>query len=212
MKCLIFRSATFVILFTIAGCETGRVVYSEPFMSGKEVTKIKGDIFALPGMNLMAIPRNYELKEGFLWYIVPLVPLPAPAATHKPDSFTFTLIFDPEGEEFSLDLRSVLFEMNGKRYTPYSFKGPVGRIYYQGGGWRCDLAQDSVAEPVEHHFKKPLSLTEWSCFTVNFVAREPNPDEEFVLRIDGVFRNNKPYPVPPIHFRKGEKWITNRVL
>jgi hypothetical protein len=209
---LLSVGAVFFLLIVVGGCEARRMVYSEPYVDAAGVEKSKDGMFTLTGLNFMVVPHNSDISYGVLWYVVPIAPLPGRSESEGTQTFTITLILDPEGEQFSFDLKQVVLEMNGKKYSPSYFWGPVGRVYYQGGGWSCNINRDSNSGLVKNFFTQPLPIPEWSCFSVKFDTPTPSPEESFIVYLNGVFRDKKPFPATPIHFRKNVGWQMHRDL
>lgn len=201
---------TLLFIIFITGCEARRMIYSEPLANEGGIERSKDGMFALTNINLMVVPHNSDIAYGLFWYVVPLFPTPGRTSDHDSKSFWITLIFDPEGEEFSLDLRPIVLELNGVKYFASSFTGPFGS--YGGWGRDCDESRTLTPKSVKTYFEKPLPITEWSCFSLKFDSSAPSPEQQFVLYIDGLFREGKPFYVPPIHFQKNIGWRMHRDL
>lgn len=184
------------------------MVYSEPFLDVGETGKTKEGTFTFPGINLMVVPHNSDIAYGLFWYVVPLFPTPGRTTDHSSQKFWITLVLDPEGEEFSLDLRRITLDLNGEKYVPTSFKGPVG------GAWRygCNELSSLSPKSVNTYYERPQPVTDWSCISVKFDTSAPSPEQAFILNIDGVFRGGKPFPVPPLRFQKNLGWQMHRDL
>lgn len=209
MNRLFYFSAVLISLITIAGCSAVRTVYSEPSIKRGSNENSKDGMFVLEGINLQIESHNSDASYAVLWYVVPLLPLPGRTSDHITPGFWVTLMLDPEGEDFSLDLRLITLELNGKKYIPFSFRGPVGSY----GGWRrrCDDPSTSMLKSVKT-FDKPLPVTEWSCFLVKFDSPAPPPEQTFIINVNGISRDGKQFIVPPIHFERNTGWRMYREL
>jgi len=206
-----YSCAALSCLIAVAGCAAVRKVYSEPHIDtvGAEITK--DGMFVLPGMKLQMESHNSDEPYAVLWYVVPLLPLPiGRISDHETPGFWVTLVLDPEGEDFSLDLRLVTLELKGEKYFLSSFRGPVGSY----GGWRgvCDNPSTSPPRSVKTFFVKPLPVTEWSCFLMKFDSPAPPPEQTFIINVNGIFKAGKPFIVPPLQFQKNTGWRMERVL
>lgn len=195
----------------LAGCSTARVVYSEPFIFDERIKRYDDTKFRLDDLDFMVVPHNHEYSYGFLWYIVPILPLPGSNAFPRTQDFTFHLVLDPEGEKFSFDLSQVILEIDGTKLSPTHYVGPVGRRFYQGNSWECDN-KNADWKAIRDYPTRPLPIQEWSCFTFTFSALTPSPEKPFNVFLNGVQRNQMPFPIPPIHFKEGYSWSTQREL
>lgn len=203
-------SGILLFLIVMTGCSAVRTVYSEPHIDTENIGISKDGMFVLPGINLQVESHNSDASYAVLWYVVPLLPLPGRTSDHVTPGFWVTLMLDPEGEVFSLDLRLITLELNGEKYIPSSVRGPVGSY----GGWRrrCDDPSTSSPRSVETFFVKPLPVTEWSCFLVKFDSPAPSPEQSFIINVNGIFRDGKPFIVPPLHFQTNIGWRMYREL
>lgn len=206
MNRFIYLCVIFISLVAVAGCAAVRTVSSEPSIKNANT---KNGMFGLPGLNFQIEAHNSDASYAVLWYIVPLLPLPGRTSDHTTPSFWITLMLDPEGEEFSLDLRHITLDLRGKKYIPSSYRGPVGSY----GGWRsrCDDASNSKQKSVESS-GRPIPVTEWSCFLVKFDVPAPSPDQTFVIYVNGILRDGKQFSVSPLHFERTTGWRMYREL
>jgi hypothetical protein len=209
----LFSSTAVIVLLLISagGCEQRRIVYSEPYIIREdgERKSIEGK-FEFPGIKLAVVPHNTDISYGIFWYGIPWFPTPGRTLRGVTQSFSVSFILDPEGEDFTFDAGKNTFVIDQEKYFPTYYIGPVGRVYYQGGGWNCNTDKKSYTRIYARNESIPIQ--EWSCFVILFETSTPSPTQSFQISLDGISLKHKPFPLPPIFFRMKEGWQMHRDL
>lgn len=181
----------------------------------------------LPGFQLSVQPQNFGSHRG-----VAFVPVPIPFGGNEGRTSLYPIWIElsPESTSISFDPTGVKLAPEGDdAVPPAAILGPgVGGheiVSPAGGeGFLCGRPQEPLNEqklelPVEKRFIRYAEIFDVSrpplkespgvvpigrptCFVLGF-STDSSPDRRFVLRIDGIMRNDRPVAVPPLELRRG---------
>ena len=126
------------------------------------------------------------------------------------------MIFPEEENEFSIDFRKVEINENGRKHIPtkltiigtpspnttsYNARRPVPV---------CDLLKVRPTyyfSKGEKHFISEISNPNGICAHLSFSTLPAKFTEEFSVAINGLTKNEIPYPFPPIRVVTKSEWI-----
>lgn len=202
------------IIFFLNACTVlAPIQFSKPVFSEADIRMSKNGIISLPGLDLKVVPQNDDYSWAFVGYIIPIIPWPIFLFPVDRPQFEILIVLDPEGEDFALGPGHIALEVSDRpAISPVGFKrGPgafsaedVGVLLFLGEppsedvSCEVDFKADPVPIPVA-----PIPVPERTCFLLTFDIRSPLPKKQFTLSIDGVTKAGQPFPIPPIHFKKG---------
>lgn len=146
------------------------------------------------GLTIEVVPHN-ERPAARLFFVaavlpfpLPLPPIPLPTrAEPVASTFLVRLTLEPQRASFVFHPGRVTLRLGPEQ----SLRAKV-----------FDVSTGDT-EPGD-----PVPVIRWSRFWLVFDTPPPRPDEPFVLLIDGLEHGGRPFPVPPIGFRKASDWRT----
>lgn len=177
----------------------------------------KDGIISLAGLDLKVVPQNEYSSLGLIGFIIPIIPWPTFYAYIDRPHFEIQIILDPQGEDFTLDLGRIALEFPDRpAISPVGFKRGPGALTDETEGVLVFLGEppsenvscevnfkaDSVPVPIT-----PITVSDRTCFVLVFPLPPPSPNQQFTLSIGGILKMGQPFPLPPIHFKKGSTLV-----
>jgi hypothetical protein len=150
-----------------------------------------------PGVRVTAHARHARVASQLVGpgLIVPLPIIPIPVRNDEPGRhFWIDVGIDPEGEDFTLDVRRVRLHLpNRTALAPSVFVGPVMFDFNQN---QCGAYREPERMPAV------IAMTELVCVSLRFDAAPPPTDVKFSLTLDGLTNRGEPVAPLPIPFEQ----------
>jgi hypothetical protein len=189
------------------------IQFSRPGLSHADIEISKNGVISMDGLDLKVVPQNEHIPFGLVGYIIPIIPWPFSSSSLNPPQFEIQVVLDPQGDAFTLDPGRIALNLpDMPAISPVGFRrGPgafsdekvkallvLGAPPSEDVSCEVDSKADHVPIPVA-----PITLSDRTCFVLVFPTPPPSPNQQFTLAIDGILRAGQPFPIPPIHFKKG---------
>ena len=201
------------IVFLNACTALAPIQFSRPEFSPADIKMSKDGIVSMDGLDLKIVPQNEHSTFAFVGYIIPIIPWPFSFSYLNRPQFEIQIVLDPQGDAFALDPGRIALELpDMPAISPVGFKRGPGAFSDENDEVLLVLGEppsenvscevDSKADPVPIPVA-PITVSDRTCFVLVFPTPPPSPNQQFTLAIDGILKAGQPFPVPPIHFKKG---------
>jgi hypothetical protein len=177
----------------------------------------KNGVISMDGLDLKVVPQNEHSSLALVGYIIPIIPWPAFSSSLNRPQFEIQIVLDPQGDAFTLDPGRIALEFpDVPAISPVGFKRGPGAFSGENSGVllllgeppsedvSCDIDSKADAVPIP---ASPITVADRTCFVLAFPTPPPSPNQQFTLSIDGILKAGQPFPVPPIHFKKGRTLV-----
>lgn len=189
------------------------IQFSRPGLSPADIKMSKDGIVSMDGLDLKVVPQNEHSTFGLVGYIIPIIPWPTFSSSLNRPQFEIQIVLDPKGDAFALDPGRIALELPAvPAISPVGFKRGPGAFSDEKGEVLLLLGEppsenvscevDSKADPAPIPVA-PIAVSDRTCFVLVFPTPPPSPNQQFTLAIDGILKAGQPFPIPPIHFKKG---------